>query len=371
MEILILVAMALLIPVTSSAQGLITSHLTPDAATAGMGFTSSTGTEGAWAGFQNPASWSQQPFLYSGVSTLDLWNNTKNGARMESGAAGIGLGGVVGGGFARQRLRFTDPNEPQFTIPGFSSEVTEYTDVFGGGIDMGKLLAPGNDYLIMAVGGNVKRQTRSYYTKCEDPVLVTEEYTNYDLGALIELRIPFHQGEELLMDGPVSYLNLCAGYMVNNASRDFFEEETQGTVNEAGYSVSQGLGFDLVLGRLSRHRHVISISGSYENWSYDQEFKMTDKTSPVVTMEQQDRYGVEVGIADVLFGRYGRVGVRDSDILETTYGAGLDLILPALGFRVSADYAHAPWLHGSLGGVFLTDEIIMMDRFSVQVAIGI
>lgn len=366
---LLVLAILSLLPGRVMAQGLVTDQFNPDAASAALGFSSSVRLQGAWAGINNPANWSGQPFIYSGLGTSDLWNHSRNGARLESGAAGMGLGGVVGFGASRQRLRFGDPQEAPFTLPELSAAVTEYTDCFGAGLDIARLLAPGNDFLRLALGLNVKNQARSYYTKCSEPVLVTEEFTNYDLGALARLRIPLAGNPAV--DEPASFLELIGSYVVNNASRDRFEEETQGTVSEAGYARTSGLGFNLVLGQISRSRHLLRINGSYESWNFEQEFQPSAKSAMEFTLSANSRYGLEVGLADVLFGRVGRIRLDDQGIEETTFGAGINLMVPALGFRLSADYARAPWLHGNQVELGMEEDLALMDRFSAQVAFGI
>lgn len=367
----LILALKLVLPCPVRAQGLITDQFAPDAATAALGYASSMRDQGSWGGFHNPAAWAGQPFLYSGVGTVDLWNHVDNGARLESGVAGMGMAGYFGFGMVRQRLRFDDPEADPFVMPAMTSDAVEFTDVYGAGVNIAKLLAPGNDFLNLSAGMNVKRQARSYFLAGPQPRLVTEDYTNYDLGGLASLRIPLVGSPEDPTLEPSSYLKLTGSYVLRNANRDRFQEETRGTDREVGLTSIQGMGFSLVLGRASRSRHLLQINGSYEYREFEQEVQEAGKVLPLQIQDTSQRYGLEIGLADVLFARTGRVRVENLDIDEQTYGAGLKLQIPVLGFGLSADYARTPWVHGGLGGVIQDQDPVMMDRFSIQAAFGI
>lgn len=351
-------------------QTFLTDRYEPDASTASAGFASTVGSQGTWAGFHNPAAWAGQPLIHSGVATTDLWNFSDS-ARLECGAAGIGFGGVFGIGYSRTSLRFAGPDDPDFILPTPDSSANEVTDVYGAGLDLAGLLAPHNDYMNLSVGMNVKLQERSYLAGSEDPRVVTEEYMNYDFGGLAEFRIPLAQDQENLGDDPISFLELRGSRVLRNANRDRFKEDSLGINHEVGLTRTQGYGLSLVLGKVNADRHIFRISAGLENWTFEQEMGALDRNDFDLMEEEGRRMGLEIGLADVLFARTGRVSIDGKGYEENTYGLGLQVKIPALSFKLRADYARAPWLYGGEGGIVDTDGAPIMEKFTLQVALGI
>ena len=329
--------------VTSGAQS---QNLVPNARAQGMGRAFTAIAEGPNAAWWNPGALGMQPSLWmSPWSTAHLVPDLADDVHVHSyGVAGSYRG--FGAGFHYTDLDYGESEavtEDGQVVGSFVS--TEYTRLFGVGVEALELITGRTQDLQVGLGANFK-----WFWVDLAPDWALPEHlagkadaTDIDLGMLVTYRIDL----ESLGDADWkhdSYLRFRFGAAKKNAHDNRLDYDQQTISDPLVVRDHVGFAVEGSFGRLEPLGPVIQGFLAFDNLSVDH-----------FTFGRRDRdiqhYGAEVKVLNVVALRYGRIEDKDGQIQDYTIGFGLAFAAEppdgVLGqIHVGYDFASVPQATG-------------------------